>query len=267
MRVLLVEQSALALESVRAPHIAVIGREHDDRRVEHSEIDQLLQDDHEVVIAVLDAIPVVVLKAFPARFRRDRTGLSVHEAFEDREGVRKPVVADVLGPRRREIRSVRLFVHFSVGSLADRNGTDPRIVVVEIHDVVRVDQIDREEERLPFGVLRDTGSLQPFERMTHDLRILLVPLPHLSDVVAGNIPVGETIFSEVGQFVLDVGDRARVGHVPLALVGSVISGRSHHVADRRHVLGKRFLPVEIRVVDHQRVGDMFSGVDHRTGGG
>lgn len=102
--------------------------------------------------------------------------------------------------------------------------------------------------------------------MAHDLRILVVPLPHLADVVAGNVPVGETVFSEVGQFVLDVGNRARVGHVPLALVRGVISGRSHHVADRPHILREHPLPLEIRVVDHERVGDVFSGVDHRTGG-
>ena len=65
MHVVFIQVAALALQAMTPLHLAVIGGEHDDSIVHHVVFPQPVQNQHEVVVRVLDAVKIIILVILP----------------------------------------------------------------------------------------------------------------------------------------------------------------------------------------------------------
>ena len=65
MNIILVHESALAFEGVRAVHFSVIRREDYDCVAEHVIFTERVYYAHQIIVAVLNAVEVVILIIFP----------------------------------------------------------------------------------------------------------------------------------------------------------------------------------------------------------
>ena len=146
-----------------------------------------------------------------------------------------------------------------------------RQVRIDVHDVMRVDEIHRHEPWLPLRSKRLAVAAEPACDAVGGQAIVRIAAEAAVDQVAD----AEEIVEAIGRDDLAILSHGRVdrdlglievgAQMPLALIGSVVAEFAHAMADRldrrRHVR----LPEIIEIVEDTRVLDVLAGVDDRAG--
>ena len=263
-------------------HLAVVGRHHDDRVLQHAQPFKLVEDAFELHVAVLDAVVVIIAEALPVRrpgrHHADVAAPDLVIFVMGRHDL--ALVADNFRIRRGDRRfAVALLIDVIAGCAPDHRvsqlcaglGRLSRRIRVEIHNVVWVDEVDSEEERLALRVQRGALIAQPVGGVGRDGGVGRVALLDAAGRVSVGIPVGEAVnFEPVGGVengVVGVIVDAAAGQMQLALVGCVIAAAAHDIADGGELRAHRVHIAHVRIVEHLCIGDVAASVDDGAGGG
>ena len=143
-------------------------------------------------------------------------------------------------------------------------------VGVEIHRVVRIDEVDREVPVLPLGAQRLGFRAQPRDRGRERAVVVGIAAQGSVDHVAD----AEEVLEAVGLQGLAIVEQGRVDRLvveievgrqmPLALIGGVIAQLGQPVADRLDVRREVALPDRAEVVGDAGVLDVLAGIDDRA---
>ena len=279
---LAIGRRALARQAaVAAQQLAVVGSEDHDGLVGEREPVELLQKLHDLLVDVADGVEIVVL-AHPhaALLLRDQARQDAIGGMID--AMRRHAVGRVerLLPRplQRDLVPL-LLVERVVGRIGDfQLGLDrlPRRLAgrvgVHPHDVVRIDQVDREIPGLTLVGHRPALGFQPLDRLRrHDLVVLVAALGAFDEVAGSGVVVETVVAVHHGlEQRLDVVGPVLRRHgavqVPLALVGGVVAELAQDLADGRQ-LGIEALHVgQAGIVEDAVLRRVQARIDHRARG-
>ena len=229
-RVLRVHERPLLPQTVGTGHLAMVGGEHHHGAVGLATGLQRVQHRHQVAVGIADAVEVVVLVGLPGRFLVGHASEG-HVAEIAVVAMRPRLARQVVAAAGRQRQAV------GGGVQRVRRGRRQRSEVVamtprgllrpprgEVHDIVRVDEVHRQQPGLA-GVARRGGLvMEPVRGLGGDLRVELVAGPGGAVGVAVEVEVGEPErlqrvaragVAPVGELVV----RAHLAEMPFALVG------------------------------------------------
>ena len=197
----LVGAVALAPHLVMAAELAVVGVEDDDGVPVHLVVFERLQHMHDLLVAVADAVEVIVAQHMPAAVLvRPLADHHVLDRLIDRMRLRAPGRVERLAAARRQrnIVPARL-IEIVFGRRKDRDRGVLALhdltgkVRVDVHDVVRIDEIDRHEPRLALRPQRLAVAAQPARDAVGGEAVIGVAAESAVDQVADAEEVVEAI--------------------------------------------------------------------------
>ena len=255
----------------------MIGRKDHDGVLVHAVVAQRVEQELNLAVAVSYGVEVIITQHPPPTiFVRPPPDLQVQNLLVDLLGDGTAGAVERLVPAGLQRRIVPgRAVELVVGRPRDRHrmaGTLDvlrRQIGVEVHHVMRIDEVHREIPGLALGAERLRLGPQPGDRRGKRRVVVAVATERAVDQVAD----AEEVLEAIGGNGVAVCPQRRIdglgreieigGQVPLALVGGMVPELTKTVADGLDAGRQVALPDVVQVVGDARLLDVLAGVDDR----